>query len=128
MTRFLVGVIHNALWDPSPSQHSIFDRAVECSHSLIEFYFYCQYDSHDDEMLDLMDDALHHFHDSKDVFQQFRAGKRLAAEAKERCTELCAKRDAELNLVENKKKMAAFRQCIHDTWKDIIDAEMAKYI
>jgi hypothetical protein len=128
MTRFLVGVVRNALRDPSPSQRSVFDRAVECSRSLIEFYFYCQYDSHDDETLDLMDNALRRFHDSKDVFQQFRAGKRLAAEAKERRTELCAERDAELNSVENKKKTAAFRQRIHDTWKDIIDAEMAEYI
>jgi hypothetical protein len=41
---------------------------------------------------------------------------------------LCAERDAELNSVENKKTTAAFRQRIHDTWKDIIDAEMAEYI
>jgi hypothetical protein len=128
MTRFLVGVVRNALRDPSPSQRSVFDRAVECSRSLIEFYFYCQYDSHDDETLDLMDNALRRFHDSKDVFQQFRAGKRLAAEAKERRTELCAERDAELNSEENKKKTAAFRQRIHDAWKGIIDAEMAEYI
>ena len=75
MIRFLVGVVRNALWDPSPSQCSVFDRAVECSRSLIEFYFYRQYESHDDETQDLMDNALHCFHDSKDVFQQFRAGK-----------------------------------------------------
>jgi hypothetical protein len=75
MTRFLVGVVRNTLQDPSPSQRSVFDRVVECSRSLIEFYFYCQYDSHDDEKLDLMDHALRRFHDSKDVFQQFRAGK-----------------------------------------------------
>ena len=42
-----------------------------------------------------MDDALCHFHDSMDIFEQFRAGKQLAAEAEERHTDLCAKRDAE---------------------------------
>ncbi|KAF8243997.1 hypothetical protein K440DRAFT_560120 [Wilcoxina mikolae CBS 423.85] len=75
MTRFLVGVVCNGLRDPSPFRRSVFDRPVECSRFLIEFYFYCQYDSHDDEMLDLMDNVLRHFHDLKDVFQQFRAGK-----------------------------------------------------
>ncbi|KAF8533564.1 hypothetical protein BDD12DRAFT_760152, partial [Trichophaea hybrida] len=103
-------------------------RVVECTCSLIKFYFYCQYDSHDDETLDLMDNALHCFHNSQDVFQQFRLGKRLAAEAKERRTELCAKQDAQLNWEENKKKTAAFRHCIHYAWKGIVDAEMAKYI
>ncbi|KAF8243657.1 hypothetical protein K440DRAFT_526418, partial [Wilcoxina mikolae CBS 423.85] len=32
---------------------------------LIEFYFCCQYNSHDDETLDLMNNALYRFHDSK---------------------------------------------------------------
>ncbi|KAF8247426.1 hypothetical protein K440DRAFT_643845 [Wilcoxina mikolae CBS 423.85] len=110
MTPFLVGVLRNALRDPSPSQCSVFDRAVEYSRSLIEFYFYCQYDCHDDETLDLMDNYLCRFHDSKDVFQQFRAGTRLAAEAKQRRMELCAEQDAKLE--ENKSNTAAFGQRI----------------
>ena len=79
-------------------------------------------------MLDLMDNALHHFYDSKHVFQQFRAGKQLAAEAKERCIALYTKQDMKLNSVQNKKKTAAFWQRVHNTWKDIINAEIAKYI
>ena len=126
MTWFLVGVIQNALQNPSPTQRCIFDRAVEWSHSLIEFYFYCQYDSYDDEMLDLMDDTLHRFHNLKDVGQQFRAGKWLAAEDKERHTELCTEWDAMLNSAKNKKKTAGFGQCIHNTWTDIINTEMAE--
>jgi hypothetical protein len=42
--------------------------------------------------------------------------------------ELYADPDAELNSVENKNQMAAFRQCIQNTWKVISDAEMAEYI
>jgi hypothetical protein len=41
---------------------------------------------------------------------------------------LCAERDAELNSVEHMKKIASFRQRIHDTWQNIIDAEIAEYI
>ncbi|KAF8542551.1 hypothetical protein BDD12DRAFT_802790 [Trichophaea hybrida] len=78
--------------------------------------------------LDLMANAQRCFHDSKTVLQQFTAGKHLAAEAKERCTELCAEQDTELNWEDNKKQTAAFRQRIHNAWNGIIDAEMAKYI
>ena len=41
-TRLLVGVVRIALRDPTPAQHDGFKRAVECTRSLIEFYFYGQ--------------------------------------------------------------------------------------
>ena len=44
---------------------------------------YCQYDSHDTNTLNLMEDALHCFHHTKWVFLQYRAGKRLTAEARD---------------------------------------------
>jgi len=126
MTRFLVGVARNALRDPSPPQRDVFERAIVCTRSLIEFYFYAQYDSHDGETLDLMDNALRCFHETKGVFRQFRASKRLTAEAGERRKELCAERDADLEA--NKTKSAAFRNRIRETWKSIIESEMAEYI
>ena len=73
-----------------------------------------------------MEDALRRFHNTKGIFLQFRAGKRLAAEAKDRRTELCMERDAELKANWNKSR--AHRQRIRDTWKTIIDSEMAEYI
>ena len=126
MTRFLVGVVHNALRDPTSTQRDAFERAVECTRSLIEFYFYSQYNSHDEETLNLMDNALLCFHDAKGVFQQFRASKRLTAESNKRQKELCAERDAELEA--NKNKSAAFRHRIQESWKSIIESEMAEYI
>jgi len=126
MTRFLVGVTRNALRNPNPAQKAPFESAIECTRSLVEFYMYCQYDSHDDDTLNLMDDSLRCFHTTKGVFLQFRAGKRLAAEAKDRRTELCAERDAELKA--NFHKSAAHRQRIRETWKTIIESEMAEYI
>jgi hypothetical protein len=62
------------------------------------------------------------------VFQQFSTSKQLATEAKESHTELCAEWDAKLNLVENKMKTAAFRQCIYDAWKDISNARIIQLI
>ena len=73
-----------------------------------------------------MDNALRCFHNAKGVFQQFRASKRLTAEASKRRKELCAERDAELDA--NKNKSAAFRQRIQEAWKSIIESEMAEYI
>jgi hypothetical protein len=126
MTRFLVGVTRNALRNPSPAQKVHFDSALECTRSLVEFYMYCQYDSHDNDTLNLMEDALRRFHDTKSVFLQFRAGKRLAAEAKDKRTALCQERDAELKA--NFGKPTAQKQRIRETWKAIIEAELAEYI
>ncbi len=125
MTRFLVAVLRNALRNPSASQRTVFDRAIECSRALVEFYFYCQYDSHDNETLNLMDNALRRFHDSKDVFLQFRAGKKLTAEGKAMRKELCEERDAELTA--NNLKSATVRQRIRNSWKDILLDEMQTY-
>lgn len=126
MTRFLVGVTRNALRNPNPAQKAHFESALECTRSLVEFYMYCQYDSHDDDTLNLMEDALRRFHNTKGVFLQFRAGKRLAVEAKEKRAELCKERDAELRA--NFSKTTAHKQRIRETWKTIIEAEMAEYI
>ena len=126
MTRFLVGVTRNALRDPSPIQRASFESAVECTRSLVEFYMYCQYDSHDGDTLNLMEDSLRRFHHTKGVFLQYRAGKRLAAEAKERRTALCAEQDTELYA--NRNKSAAHRQRIRDMWKTVIESEMAEFV
>ena len=126
MTWFLVAVTHNAPRNPNPAQKATFESAVECTCSLIEFYMYCQYDSHDGDILNLMEDVLCHFHSTKGVFLQYRTGERLTAEAKDRRTELCAERDDELKA--NQKKSAAHRQRIRDSWKTIIKSEMAKFI
>ena len=49
-----------------------------------------------------MDNALRCFHNAKGVFQQFRASKRLSAEASKRRKEPCAERDAQLDANRNK--------------------------
>jgi len=126
MTRYLLGVTRNALRNPTAGERAAFESALECTRALVEFYMYCQYNSHDEDTLNLMEDALRHFHDTKDVFLQFRAGKRIAAEARERRTELCKERDAEMKA--NFMKSAAYRQRIQDTWKVTIETEMAEYI
>src|SRR5205085_8686544 len=115
MSQFLVGVTRNALRNPTLGEKAAFESAVECTHALIEFYMYCQYESHDEDTLNLIEDALHRFHNTKGIFLQFRAGKRLSAEVKDKRTELCNKQDAEIKI--NFMKSTAYRQQIRESWK-----------
>jgi len=82
MLRFLVAILHCALCAASASQHDIFNQAIESSRALVEFYFYSPYNSHDEQTLGLMSTAQQNFHHFKDVFRQFRAGKRVTQEGK----------------------------------------------
>ena len=89
ITRYLVGVTRNALQNPAPAEKAPFESAVECTCALVEFYMYCQYESHNEDTLNLMENALRRFHNTKGIFLQFRIGKRLAAEVKDKRAELC---------------------------------------
>jgi hypothetical protein len=125
MSRFLIAVLRCALRAPSASQRGVFNQAIECSRALVEFYFYSQYDSHDEETLGLMSTALRNFHHFKDVFRQFRAGKRVTQEGKARQKELIAQRDDELRSM--KLKTAAQRECERKLWNEFINAEMVEH-
>jgi len=99
MSRYMLGVVTQSLRGGSPTQHPIFNRAIECTRALLEFYMYPRYKSHDDATLSYMEDALHRFHTFKDVFLLGRAGKKAKAKAKALKTELVKKRkvDEETN-------------------------------
>jgi hypothetical protein len=67
MSRYLPGVVTQSLQGGSPTQYPIFNRTIQCTRALLEFYLYTQYISHDDATLSYMDDALCGFHTFKDV-------------------------------------------------------------
>jgi len=79
MSWFHVAVLRCALRAPSPSKCGI----LTTQWSAAEFYFYAQYDSHDEEVFSLMDDAQKRFHTSKRVFRQFRVTKKVTHQGKE---------------------------------------------
>ena len=69
---------------PIGGQVQEFNRAIQCVRSMTDFNLMTQYDSHTDATVSYMREYLHVFHDTKDVFLRFRAGKvakRAAAEA-----------------------------------------------
>jgi hypothetical protein len=92
MSWYLLGVVTQSLRGGSPGQRPIFNRAIECTRALLEFYMYARYKSHDDAIFSYIEDAVHLFHTFKDVFLLGRAGKKAKAKANDLRTELVKKR------------------------------------
>jgi hypothetical protein len=99
MSRYLLGVVTQSLREGSPAQHPIFNHAIECTETLLEFYMYTRYKSHDDATLSYMEDALRRFHTFKDVFLLVQASNKAKAKASALRTDLVKKRkvDKETN-------------------------------
>jgi len=88
MSSYLLGVVTQSLRGGITTQRPIFNRAIEFTRALLDFYMYAQYKSHDDTTLSYMEDALHRFHTSDDVFILGRAGKEGKAKATALWTQL----------------------------------------
>jgi hypothetical protein len=68
----------------TPFQIQEFNKAIRCVRSITDFYLMTQYDSHTDQTISYLQEYLRTFHETKNVFLRFRAGKkakRAAAEA-----------------------------------------------
>jgi len=123
MSRYLLAVVTQSLRGGNPAQRLIFNRAIECTRALLEFYLYARYKSHDDATLSYMEDALRRFHTFKDVFLLGRAGKKGKAQANALRTELVKKRkvDEETNAetwTPSKKRREM------NAWRDYISHEI----
>ena len=92
MSRYLLGVVTQSLRGGNPAHCPIFNRAIECTPALLEFYMYARYESHDDATLSYMEEALHRFNTFQDVFLLGRVGKKAKAKANTLRTELVKKR------------------------------------
>jgi hypothetical protein len=81
------------------SGRAIFNRAIECTWELLEFYMYARYISHLDATLSYMENALCPFHTFKDIFLLGRAGRKAKAKANGLRMQLVKKRkvDEETN-------------------------------
>jgi hypothetical protein len=99
LSQYLLGVVTQSLRGGNPAQRPIFNRAIECTRALLEFYMYARYKSHDDATLGYMEDSLHRFHTFKDVFLLGQAGKKAKSKANAVRTGLVKKRkvDEETN-------------------------------
>jgi len=119
ISRYLLGVVTQSLRGGSPAQRTIFNRAIQCTQALLEFYMYARYKSHNDATLSYMEEALHRFHTFKDVFLLGRAGNKANAKADALRMELVKERkvDKETNAEtwtpsKNRREMHAWRDYI----------------
>jgi len=123
MSRYLLGVVTQSLRGGSPAQRPIFNRAIECTRALLEFYMYAQYKSHDDATLSYMEDALHRFHTFKDVFLLGQAGQKAKAKANALRTELVKKRKVG-EKTHAESWTPSKKRCEMNTWWDYICHEI----
>lgn len=68
---------------PNTDQQRDFERAISCVRHLTDFHLYAQYRRHTDATVKYMANSLRLFHQTKDVFLQYRAGKTVRKEAKD---------------------------------------------
>jgi hypothetical protein len=92
MSLYLLGVVSQSLQGGNPAQRPIFNRAIECTQGMLEFYMYARYKSHDDATLSYMEDTLHRVHTFNDAFLLGRIGKKAKAKANALTMELVKKR------------------------------------
>ena len=74
MSQYLLGVVTLSLRGRSTAQHPTFNRTIECTLALLEFYMYAPYKSYDDATLSYVENAFHRFHTINDDFLLGRAG------------------------------------------------------
>jgi hypothetical protein len=123
MSRYLLGVITQSQRGGSPTQRAIFNRAIECIRTLLEFYMYVRYTSHDDATVSYMEDALHCFHTFKDVFLLGRACKKEKAKANALRTKLVKKRKVEEE-TNAETWTQSEKRCKMNAWRDYISHEI----
>jgi len=123
MSGYLLGVVTQSLQGGNHVQHPIFNRAIECTQALIEFYMYARYKSHDDATLSYMEDASHRFRTFKDDSLLGWASKKLKAKANALRTELVKKRkvDEETNA---ETWTPSKERCEMNAWQDNISHEI----
>jgi len=123
MSRYLLGVVTQSLQGGSPAQRPSFNRAIECTRALLEFYMYARCKSRDDATLSYMEDALDRFHTIKDVVLLRQAGKQAKAKTNALRMELTKKWkvDEETN-AESWTPSKKRREMI--TWRDYISQKI----
>jgi len=81
MSQYLLGVATQSLRGGNPTQHPIFNHAIDCTRAVLKFDMYARYKSQDDTSLSYIEHTSHHFHNFKDVFLLGQARKKVQAKA-----------------------------------------------
>jgi len=90
--RYLFEVGTQSLQDGTPTQCSIFNRAIQCTQECLDFYMYSRYASHNNAKLSYMEDAYRRFPTFKSIFLLWWAGNKAKAKTYALRMELVKKR------------------------------------
>ena len=88
LSRCISAVLASALRNPDSSQHHDFQIALKCVSALVDFSLMAQYRSHTPDTLSYLERYLLTFHQTKDIFLEFRTSKATRAEANRQDREL----------------------------------------
>ena len=86
--RCISAVLASALQIPDSFQHQDFNMALKCVGALVDFSLMTQYRSHTPDTLVYMERYLQTFHQTKDIFLEFRTSKSTRAEVNHQDREL----------------------------------------
>jgi len=88
LSRCISAVLASALRNPDSSQHHDFQIALKCISVLVDFSLMAQYHSHTPDTLSYPERYVLTFHQTKDIFLEFRTSKDTRAEANRQDREL----------------------------------------
>src|SRR5437588_388131 len=86
--RCVSAILASALRNPDSSQQHDFGRALKCVGTLVDFSLMSQYCSNTPDTLSYLENYLQTFHQTKDVFLEFRTSQATCAEANRQDREL----------------------------------------
>lgn len=78
MSRYLLAVLSASLQKPSIQERGQIRKVVCCTRALLDFIMCWKLDVQTTLSLGMMDIFLNKFHGGKEIFLEFRAGKRVA--------------------------------------------------
>jgi len=81
LSRCILVVLASALRNPDSSQHHEFQIALKCVSALVDFSLMAQYRSHTPDTLSYLERYLLTFHQTTDIFLEFRTSKATRVEA-----------------------------------------------
>ena len=76
LVRILLPCFASSLRHSTAREKPLFNKATKCVLNLVDFTLMAQYQSHTIESLEWMERYLKDFHIGKDIFKEFRSGKR----------------------------------------------------
>ena len=125
--KIVLPCVAAALRNPDPGDRLTFARAIRCVKALVDFSLMTQYRSHTAETLAYMEQYLCEFHDTKDIFAQFRAFKQVREKAeKERkgiIERLTKEIPAEYNSRSRRERLQEIHEEATDAAQHILETE-----